>query len=84
MGATSRDPQGPPLESHISHVPVIPVKLYCKVKLKIILNIFNTCITYFWVGETDCFQYVYVFIAVWQLLFRIHLKIGWDALAPLS
>ena len=55
--------RGPPKESHIFYVTVFPVNQYREAQLKIILNIYNKGTTYTGVGQTDDFQYVYVFIA---------------------
>jgi len=43
---------------------LFPIKKYGEAKLEIILNIFNDCTAYTRAGETDGFQYVYVFTAV--------------------
>ena len=43
---------------------LFPVKQYHEAKLEMILNIFNNGTTYIGAGETNGFQYVYVFIAI--------------------
>ena len=46
---------------------LFPIKQYREAKLEIILNRFNNYTTYTGAKETNGFQYVYVFMDVYEL-----------------
>ena len=48
------NPQGPPLESHSSHVTVFPVNQYREAQLEISI-VYDKDVTYIKVGEADGF-----------------------------